>query len=167
MLLRNNSDERFREERFYLQTGHLSAIAQEACIKLAFEELLHNGGGKRFVQLQAHLWVQPAIASEHGRQRSQHRGSNEPDSQEALFAATDAARLFHVLLHIAQSSPCSLQKDFSRAGKFYRTRCPEEEWVAQDLFELADLLREGRLCEMKAQRCASEVQLLSYCDEVA
>ena len=118
------------------------------------------------MQLQVHLRVKPAIASEHGRQRSQHRGSDKSHSQEAFFATTDAARLFHVLLHVAESSPCSLQKDFSGAGKFYSTRRPEEEWIAKDLFEFADLLREWRLGEVKAQRSASEVQFLSHCDEV-
>jgi hypothetical protein len=39
--------------------------------------------------------------------------------------------------------------------------------MSEDLFELTDLLRQGRLGEVKAQRGASEVQLLCDRDEVA
>src|SRR5258708_33535619 len=140
MLLRNDCDEWFREERLYLQAGCVAAIAQEACVELAFEKLLHDCGGERLVQLQVHLRVKSAITSEHGRQRGQHRGPDESYSQEALFATADAACLFHVLLHVAESSPGSRQKHFSGAGKFYGTRRPDEEWIAEDPFEVACLL---------------------------
>src|ERR1700738_4671539 len=103
MLPRNNSNEGFREERLYLQTVCVAAITQKAGVEFALEKLLHNGGGERLVQLQVHLGIKPAIASQHCRQRSQHCGANEPYSQEALLAATDAARLVHVLLHVAES----------------------------------------------------------------
>jgi hypothetical protein len=167
VLPRNDSNEWFREERLYLQTGCLTGIAQEGCIEFAFEKLLHNGGGERLVQLEVHLGIKPAIASQHRRQRSQHRGSNESYSQEAFLAATDAARLVHVLLHVAESSPCPVQENFAGAGKSYSARRPEEEWIAKDLFEFANLLREWRLSEMKAERCTPEVQLLCHGYEVS
>jgi hypothetical protein len=52
-------------------------------------------------------------------------------------------------LHIAKGPLRSFEKYFSRAGKFYGARCPEEEWIAENLFELANLLRERRLREVK------------------
>ena len=42
-----------------------------------------------------------------------------------------------------------------------------KEPVTEDLFELADLLREWRLGEMQTERGAAEVQLLGDGDEVA
>jgi hypothetical protein len=145
----------------------VAAIAQEAGVEFAFEKLLHNGGGERLVQLQVHLGVKPAIASQHCRKRSQHRRSNEPHTQEALFAATNAAGLFQILLYVAESPPCPLQKHVSGAGKPYSTRRSDEEGIAKNLFKLANLLREWRLSEMKAESRASEVQLLCHCYEVA
>lgn len=167
MSLRKDSDEGFGEEGLDFEAGCLATIAQEACVELAFLKFFYDGGGVGLVKLQVYLWVEPAIAPQHARQGSEHCGSDETDSQEALFAATDAARLVDVFLDVAESSPCAFQKDFAGAGKFYGTRCPEEEGITENLFELADLLREWGLGEVKAECCASEVQLLGDCDEVA
>lgn len=167
MLLRNDSDEWFGEERLYLEPGGHATIAEKAGIEFAFLEFLDDAGGVGLVQLKVHLWVKPAITAEHAGQGGEHCGSDESHSQEALFAATDAARLIDVFLHVAESSPCPLQKDFSSAGKFYGTRCSEEEGIAKNLFEFADLLREWGLGEVKTQRSASEVQLFRHGNEVA
>jgi hypothetical protein len=70
-------------------------------------------------------------------------------------------------LHAAKSSPRALQKHFPGAGKFHRAGGPEKEGISENLFKLADLLRERRLGKMKTKRGASEVQLLCDRDEVA
>src|SRR5262249_4307891 len=140
MLLRKDGDKWLGEERLYLEAGGLAGIAEETCVKLTLLKFLYNNGGVGLAQLQVHLWEEPAIAAKHGGQRCEHCRSDEPHSQEALFAATDAARLVDVFLHVAKRSSCAFQKDFSGAGKFHGTRCPKEEGIAKDVFEFADLL---------------------------
>ncbi len=117
--------------------------------------------------MQVHLGVQAAISSEHRRQRGEHCRADKSNPQKAFLAATDAARLFHVLLHVAEGSPGSLEKDLSGAGEFYSTRCSEKELISKDLLELSYLLREWRLGKVKAQGGASKVQLLGDRYEVA
>ena len=46
-------------------------------------------------------------------------------------------------------------------------RTLNEEWISQQLFQLAYLLGERRLGKMEALRCASKVQLLGNRDKVA
>ncbi len=66
-----------------------------------------------------------------------------------------------------QGPSCAVEKDLAGAGELDGVRGADKESVAEDLFELADLLGEWRLGEMKTVGGAAEVELFGYCDKVA
>jgi hypothetical protein len=86
--------------------------------------------------------------------------------QGAYVAPADAAGLIDVALHIAQRTARALQQGLAGSGQAYGAGGAEEEWISQQLFELAYLLGEGRLGKMEALRRASEMQFLGNRDKV-
>jgi hypothetical protein len=105
--------------------------------------------------------------AEHGGQRGEHGGADEADAEEAEVSVADAAGFGEVFLNVAQGAAGAIEEDFAGGGEFDRARGSEEERVAEDLFELADLLREWGLREVKAIRGAAEVEFFGDGDEVA
>ncbi len=122
VLLRKNSDKRFREQQLCLQAGCLAAIAQESGVEFALQKFLHNGRRIGLMQLQVHLWIKSAVVPQHNRYCGQHRGTNKSHSQKTFFTPTDAARLLHVLLNIPECPFCSVQKNFSGACELHGAR---------------------------------------------
>jgi hypothetical protein len=105
--------------------------------------------------------------AKHCRQRCKHAGSDEAYAQEADFTASDATGFFEILLDVAEDTTSTLEKDLASACELDGARGAKEESVAKNLLELSNLLGERRLGEMKALRCATEVQLLGDGDKVA
>jgi hypothetical protein len=108
-----------------------------------------------------------AILPEHGGEGREHGRADESDAEESDFAAADTAGFVEVFLDFAESTACALEEDFSSAGETDGARGPCEERVAKDVFELADLLREGRLGKVQALGSATEVKLFGDGYEVA
>ncbi len=159
--------EGFGEERLDVQLGGGAAVAQEASVEGALDEPLHHHGGVGLVELELYVGELPAITAEHGGQCCEHAGADEADAKGADLAAADAACLFEVLLYVAEGAAGALEEDEACAGELDGARGADEESVAEDLLELANLLGEGRLGEVQALGCAAEVQLLGDGDEVA
>jgi hypothetical protein len=65
-----------------------------------------------------------------------------------------------------QGAASAVEEDLAGAGEPDGSRGAGEEGVAEDLFELADLLGEWRLGEMEANGGATEVELFGDCDKV-
>jgi hypothetical protein len=105
--------------------------------------------------------------AEHGGQRGEHGGADEPDAEEADLAAADAAGLVEVLLDVAESAAGALEEDLAGAGEADGAGGASEEGVAEDILELADLLGEGWLGEVEALGGATEVELFGDGYEVA
>ena len=114
-----------------------------------------------------YVWILPAVFAEHRRQSRQHAGADEADTQKTDFAPTDAAGFIEILLDVAEGSAGAFEKDFSCTGETDGARGAGEEGVAEDLFEFANLLREGRLGEVQTQGGTAKVQLFGDGDEVA
>jgi hypothetical protein len=143
------------------------AIAEEACVECAFEEALGDLGGVGLVKLEVDPGVCSAVLAEHGGQRGQHAGADEAYAEEAFFAATDTAGLVEVFLNVLQGAAGAVEKSLAGAGEFDGAGGAGEEGVAEDVFELANLLGERRLGDVKAVGGTAEVELLGYGDEVA
>jgi hypothetical protein len=86
------------------------------------------------------LWVEPAVVAEHLWQRSEHAGTDEANAEEADFSAPYAAGFFEIFVYVLQGAACPVQEDFARAGELDGARGASEEWIAENLFELANLL---------------------------
>jgi hypothetical protein len=97
--------------------------------------------------------------AEHGGERGEHGGADEPDAQEAGLAAADAAGFGEVLLDVLEGAAGALEEDLSGAGEADGAGGASEEGVAEELLELADLLGEGWLGEVEALGGATEVEL--------
>jgi hypothetical protein len=105
--------------------------------------------------------------TEHGWQRGEHAGAYEADAEEAYFTAAYAAGFVEVFLYAEQGAAGALEEYLACAGEADGAGGAGEEGVSEDLFELADLLGERWLGEMKALGGAAEVELFCYGDEVA
>ena len=112
------------------------------------------------------LWILATVSAEHCGKGCQHAGADEADAEEADLAATDAAGFVEVFLNIAQGAAGSFEENVACAGEADGARGAGKKGVAEDLFELTDLLRERWLREMQALGGAAEVQLFGYGDEV-
>jgi hypothetical protein len=119
-----------------------------------------------FDELQMDLWVLPAVSTEHLWQGCEHAGANETNAKEADFAAPYAAGLFEILMYILQGAPGSVEKDFASAGELDGAGGASEEWITEDLFELANLLGERRLSKVETEGCSTEVEFFCDCDKV-
>src|SRR5258708_886471 len=119
------------------------------------------------MQVQADERIGFAVAAEDGGKRRQHSGADEADVQRADFAATDAAGFVDVTVDVAQGALGAFEEDPACCGKGDGAGGSFEKGVAEDFFELANLLREGRLSEVKAQSGAAEVEFFGDCNEVA
>src|SRR5277367_2905086 len=86
--------------------------------------------------------------------------------QGAYVAPPDAAGLIDVALHIAQRTARALQQGLAGSGQAYGAGGAEEQWISQQFFKLAYLLRERRLGKMKPLRCAPKMQLLGNRNKV-
>jgi hypothetical protein len=162
-----DGDEGFGEEGLDVERVGGVAVAEETCVERAFDEALHDLGGVGLVKLEVYSRVLSAVLAEHGRERGQHAGADEAYAEEAFFAATDAAGLVEVFLDALQGAAGAVKKGLAGAGEFDGAGGAGEEGVAEDVFELANLLREWRLGDMKTVGGAAEVQLLGYGDKVA
>ena len=114
-----------------------------------------------------YVWILPAVFAEHRRQSRQHAGADEADAQEADLAAAYAAGFVEIFLDIAESATGALEEDLACTGETDGARGAGEEGVAEDLFEFANLLREGRLGEVQTQGGTAKVQLFGDGDKVA
>lgn len=152
-----DGDEGFGEEGFDGKALGWVAVAEEACVERAVDKALHDDGGVGLVQLEVHLRVCPAVLAEHGRERRQHAGADEAYAQEAYFATAYAAGFFEIFVDILQGAARAVEKYLTGAGEPDGSRGADEESVAEDLFEFADLLGERRLGEMETVGGAAEV----------
>ena len=118
-------------------------------------------------ELELDFGIETPVLAEHGGQWSQHGGADESDTEEAEVAVADAAGFSEVFVDVAEGAPGALEEDFAGGCELDCARCAEEERVAEDLFELADLLREWGLSEVESAGGASEVELFGDGDEVA
>jgi hypothetical protein len=100
-----------------------------------------------------------AVEAEHGRERREHGAADEADAQEADFSAANAAGFVEVFLDVAKGAAGAVEEDFAGAGEADGAGGSGEERVADDVFELTDLLRERWLGEVKTLGGSAEVQL--------
>ena len=166
MFAGNHGDERLGKQRFDIETFDRAAVAEKAHIERAFEQGFNHAGGMEFTQLEVHFGKLSTITAQHGRQPRKHAGSDESDSQETDFAPPYAARLLQVFIDFTQRAASMIEKGFARTGEFDGAGGSREQRVSNDLFQLADLLRQRRLRQMKAQRRATEMQLLGDSYEI-
>lgn len=159
--------EGFGEQGFDVEPRGGAAVAEETRVKRLVCDGLDDARGVGLVQLEMDAGEVAAICAEHGGQRGQHGGADEAHAQEADFSATDAASFVEIFLDAAEGAAGALEEDLSCAGEAYGSRGADEQGVTEDVFQLADLLREGRLGEVKSQGRAAEVELFSDGDEVA
>jgi hypothetical protein len=167
MSVGKDGDEGFGEERLDVESVGGAAVAEEAGVEDALVERLDDAGGVGLGELKLDFGIEAAVVAKHGWQRSEHGGADEADAEEAEVAVADTAGLVKILLDVAQSAAGTLEEDFASGCELHCAGCSVKEGVAEDLFELADLLREWWLCEMKAICCAAEVEFFSNCDEIA
>jgi hypothetical protein len=119
------------------------------------------------VQVEADARVGLAVGAKDGGQRGEHAGADEADVKGADFSAADAARLVEVALDVAEGAAGALEQLVAGVGEGYGAGGSEEEGMAEEIFEAANLLRERRLREMEALSGAAEVKLFRDGDEVA
>jgi hypothetical protein len=86
--------------------------------------------------------------------------------QGANIAASDAAGLIDIPLHIAQRAAGSLQQGLSGRGETHRTRSSCEELISEQILKLAYLLGQWRLGDMEALCRSAKVQLFRNRNEV-
>jgi hypothetical protein len=104
-----------------------------------------------------HLWILATVLAKHCRKRRQHAGADEADAEEADLATTNAAGFVEVFLNVSQGTAGAIEKNLSGAGEANGARRAGEKSVAEDFFELADLLRERWLGEVQAECGAAKV----------
>jgi hypothetical protein len=163
----DHRDQGLGEEDFDCDAGGGAAVAEKAGVESLVGEQFEDPGGVGLVELQMDLGEAAAVLAEHGGQRGEHGGADEPDAEEADLAAADAAGLVEVLLDVAESAAGALEEDLAGAGEADGAGGASEEGVAEDILELADLLGEGWLGEVEALGGATEVELFGDGYEVA
>ena len=164
---REHGDKGLREEDLCLEAVRWAAVAEEARVEGPFGEGLHDSGGVGLVELKVDFGELFAVPAEHVGQRSQHAGADEANAQKACFAAAYAAGFIEVFLHVLQGAAGAVEECLAGAGELDGSRGAGEEAVAEDVFELADLLREGRLGKVEAACSSPEMKLFGNGDEVS
>jgi hypothetical protein len=119
------------------------------------------------VEVEADAGVGFAEGAEDGGEGGKHAGADEADVEGADFAAADAAGLVDVALHGAEGAVGAFEERFAGVGEGDGAGGAGEEWVAEEVFEAADLLGEWRLGDVETESGAAEVELFGYSDEVA
>lgn len=162
-----NGYEGFAEDSSDVEAVSWVAIAEEAGVECAVEQTLYDDGGVGLVELEVHPGEGAAILAEHGGQRDEHAGADEAYAEEAFFATTYAAGFGEIFMYVAQRAAGTVEEDVTSAGELDCAGGADEEGIAENLFELADLLGQGRLGEMEAVRGMAKVKFLCHGDEVA
>jgi hypothetical protein len=111
------------------------------------------------VQLKPDARIGFPVSAEYAGQICQHARSDKTDVERTHFPAADAAGLLDIPLYVAQRAAGALQKRLPGGRQTYGSGRPREEWIAQHLFELANLLGERWLTQVQPLRRASEMQL--------
>jgi hypothetical protein len=70
-------------------------------------------------------------------------------------------------LYGAEGAVGTLEEGFAGVGEGDGAGGAGEEWIAEEIFEATDLLREWWLGDVEPEGCAAEVELFGYGDEVA
>ena len=121
------------------------AVAEDAGVEGTVFEAFHDAGSEGLVQVEVDAGVGLAEGTEDSWEGGEHAGADEADVERADLAAADAAGFVDVALDVAQGAACALEEGDAGVGEGNGAGGADEESVAEDLFELADLLGERRL----------------------
>ena len=143
------------------------AVAEDAGVEGSVFKSFHDAGGEGLMKMEVDAGEGLAEGTEDAGEGGEHAGADEADIERADLAATDAAGFVDVALDVAEGAACAFEEGDAGVGEGDGARGADEEGVAEDLFEFADLLGERRLREVETFGGATEVKLLGDGDEVA
>ena len=143
------------------------AVAEDTGVEGSVLEAVDDLCGEGLVQMEGDEGEGLGVGAEDGGECGEHAGADKAHVERADLAAADAAGFFEVALDVAEGAAGGLQEGFACSRQRDGAGGSGEEGVAEDLFELADLLGERGLGEVEAEGGSAEVQFLGDGDEVA
>jgi hypothetical protein len=117
--------------------------------------------------MEVHARIGLVVSAKDSGQSCQHARSYEANVERAYFSAGDALRLVNITLDVAKRPTSALQESIACGSQAHRARRSREKWMAQHLFELANLLRKGWLAHVEPLCRAAKVKFFGHGHKVA
>jgi len=162
-----DGDEALFEEGVDLDAVGGVAVAEEGDVDGAVKEGGELRGGDEFAEAELDLGVALAEALDGYGQIGEHDGAAKADGEGAFFAATEAANLGEVVADFVEGGAGAGGEERAGGGEADSAGGADEEWVAEELLELFDLLAEGWLGDAELFGGPGEVEGVGYGEEVA
>jgi hypothetical protein len=120
------------------------------------------------MQREFHVWVSTSEFAKHidDRAMPRHRRGNA-DSKRTGLAKGHPFGAPPRLVDVLQDTSRVAQEQRPRRAQSNATRQSVEQEESDLPLQILDLPRQGRLCDMEARGCSSEMLLLSDRDEIA